>query len=90
MTVLSVGMRKAVSLPAKTNEPEFPNTTRASDDKGLKGRRKRLLAIFEKTPRGERLLDLKEAETAVLGIDGDGIHFEFFYEYRPQAKCEAA
>jgi len=49
-----------------------------------------LLAIFEKTPRGERLLDLKEAETAVLGIDGDGIHFEFFYEYRPQAKCEAA
>lgn len=87
MTVLSVKKRKTVNLPAKTNGP---NTARVSADKELKCRGKKLLAIFEKTARGERLLNLKEVELAAPGGDGDGFHFDALYEYRPQAKCEAA
>lgn len=87
MTIVEKG--KGGGLPAKPIEAG-PRVTRTSEDKEMNCRRKKLLAIFEKTSLGERLLNLKEADMATMGVDGSTCDLEFIYEYRPPAKCEAA
>lgn len=90
MTVLSGESGKGDGLLNKPIEPEPWVTTRTSDDRELTCKKKNLLAIFEMTSGGERLLSLKEVEVVALGGAGDGCGLEFFYEYRSSAKCEAA
>lgn len=89
MTVPIVEREKGGELPVIPIEADL-RVTRAREDNELNSRRKKLLAVFEKTSLGERLLNLKEADMASMGVDGNGCDLEFIYEYRAPAKCEAA
>lgn len=74
-------------------EAIYPTTTVAfltEEGQLLHDHSEKLLAIYEKSSGGKRLLNLKATKGIKLKDNSGNLNFEVIYEYKPAVKSEAA
>lgn len=81
---------EGIKLLAEENYPTTTVAFFAEEGQLSYGQSEKLLAIFETSSRGRRLLNLKATKGSRLKNSSCNLPFEVIFEYKPAVKSEAA